>query len=156
MAMERTIGRLAKVVGVNVQTMRYYERLNLLGPTGRKPSGYRLYGPNEERRLQFIKNAQSLGFTLHEIAELLNLRVSSTARCGDVQRRAQAKLKQVVAKLRDLHALAQALHRLIQSCRARQPTAHCPILTSLEEGDRIANWATGDRGSNIVEGPNYE
>ena len=71
-----TIGHLAKAVGVNIQTVRYYERLKLLSPSVRRPSGYRVYGENEERRLRFIRNAQSLGFTLHEIEELLNLRVS--------------------------------------------------------------------------------
>lgn len=75
-----TIGRLAKAVGVNIQTVRYYERLRLLGPSARRPSGYRIYGEDEERRLRFIKNAQALGFTLQEIAELLNLRVSVRAR----------------------------------------------------------------------------
>ena len=132
-----TIGQLAKAVGVNVQTIRYYERLNLLGPIARKPSGYRLYGPDEERRLQFIKNAQALDFTLREIAELLNLRVSSAARCGDVQRRAEAKLRHVEAKVRDLQSLAAALRRLIRTCRAGQPTEQCPILTSLEYEDKV-------------------
>ena len=84
MAPERTIGQFVKVVTVNVQTVRYYERLHLLSPASRASSGYRLSGPEEERRLRFIKNAQALGFTLREIAELLNLRVSSRARCGDV------------------------------------------------------------------------
>ncbi len=136
MAAERTIGRLAKSVGVNIQTVRYYERLNLLGPAGRKPSGYRLYGSDEERRLRFIKNAQALGFTLHEIAELLNLRVSSKARCGDVQRRAEAKLAQVNVKIRELRTLTRALQGLIRSCRAGQPTGQCPILESLEGKER--------------------
>ena len=131
-----TIGQLAKAVGVSVQTVRYYERLNLLGPTARKPSGYRLYGPDEERRLRFIKNAQALGFTLHEIAELLNLRVSATARCGDVQRRAEAKLKHVEAKVRDLQVLARSLRNLIRTCRAGRPTDRCPILQSLEKTER--------------------
>lgn len=89
MASQLTIGQLAKSAGVHIQTVRYYERLHLLGPAARASSGYRLYGPEEERRLRFIKNAQALGFTLQEIAELLNLRVSSRARCGDVQRKAK-------------------------------------------------------------------
>jgi MerR family copper efflux transcriptional regulator len=129
-----TIGQLAKSSGVHVQTVRYYERLHLLGPAARASSGYRLYGPEEERRLRFIKNAQALGFTLREIDELLNLRVSSRARCGDVQRKAKEKLQCVEAKARDLRALARALERLIQTCRAGQPTDHCPILKSLEKG----------------------
>ena len=131
-----TIGQLAKKVGVNIQTVRYYERRRLLTPTGRKPSGYRLYGDDLVRRLRFIKNAQALGFTLREIAELLNLRVSSTARCGDVQRRAQAKLLQVEEKIRDLQALASPLKGLIRACRAGQPTDRCPILQSFEEERR--------------------
>ena len=127
-----TIGKLAKALGVNIQTVRYYERRRLLSPMARRPSGYRLYGEDALRRLRFIKNAQTLGFTLHEIAELLNLRVSSLARCGDVQRKAQTKLVQVEAKFRDLRALARALRSMIQTCRAGQPTDRCPILKSLE------------------------
>lgn len=130
---ELTIGQLAKQVDVNIQTIRYYERLNLLGPSARKPSGYRLYGQEEERRLRFIKNAQALGFTLHEIAELLNLRITSTARCGDIERKAQSKLAEVHAKVRDLQALGRVLAGLIRTCRAGQPTDRCPILKSLEK-----------------------
>jgi len=122
MASGLTIGQLAKAGGVNIQTVRFYERLHLLAPTARTPSGYRVYGEEAVRRLRFIKNAQALGFTLREILELLNLRVSSTTRCGDVQRRAEAKL-----------ALAQVLKDLIRACRAGQPTDRCPILKSLEE-----------------------
>lgn len=133
MASQLTIGQLAKSSGVHIQTVRYYERLHLLGPAARASSGYRLYGPEEERRLRFIKNAQALGFTLREIDELLNLRVSSRARCGDVQRKAKEKLQCVEAKARDLRALVRVLERLIQTCRAGQPTDHCPILKSLEK-----------------------
>lgn len=132
-----TIGKLAKAVGVNIQTVRYYERRDLLAPTERKPSGYRLYRDDAVRRLRFIKNAQTLGFTLHEIAELLNLRVSSVARCGDVQRKAQAKLVHVKAKIRDLRALDRALQGLIRACQAGQPTDRCPILKSLEDEKKI-------------------
>ncbi len=131
-----TIGTLAKEVGVNIETVRYYERLKLLTPTDRTPSGYRLYDGEALTRLRFIKNAQALGFTLHEITELLNLRVSSTARCGDVQRKAQAKLQHVGDKIRDLQALARPLRALIQACQAGQPTNRCPILQSFEGARR--------------------
>lgn len=136
MTTELKIGQLAKQVGVNIETIRYYERRNLLGPTSRLPSGYRLYNHEAQQRLQFIKNAQALGFTLHEIEELLDLQVSSKARCGDVQRKAEAKLKHVEAKVRDLQSLATALSRLIRTCRAGQPTDRCPILQSLEKTER--------------------
>ena len=118
---------------MNVQTVRYYESLNLLNPFTRKPSGYRLYSHEEERRLRFIKNAQALGFTLREIAELLALRVASTARCGEVLEKARRKLVQVESKVDDLQALARALNSLIRACRVGQPTGHCPILMSLED-----------------------
>lgn len=131
-----TIGQLAENVGVHIETIRYYERRHLLSPTSRLPSGYRLYNRDAQRRLRFIKNAQALGFTLHEIEELLNLRVTTTARCGDVQRKAQVKLANVKAKVRDLQALVRALEGLIQSCRAGQPTDHCPILNMLEGTER--------------------
>ena len=140
-----TIGKVAKEVGVNIQTVRYYERRRLLTPADRKPSGYRLYGDEALKRLRFIKNAQALGFTLREIGELLNLRVTSTARCGDVQRKAQAKLVQVGAKVHDLRALARALQGLIQTCKAGQPTDRCPILRSLEESKRSDRESTRTR-----------
>jgi Hg(II)-responsive transcriptional regulator len=128
-----TTGQLAKRVGVNVETIRYYERLRLLSPSTRKPSGSRVYGPTELRRLHFIKKAQALGFTLHEIAEFLNLRVSSTSLCGDVKRKTRSKLMQVEKKIEDLQALARSLRQLIRSCDAQQITDHCPILESMED-----------------------
>jgi MerR family mercuric resistance operon transcriptional regulator/MerR family gold-responsive transcriptional activator of gol and ges genes len=134
MTAELTIGRLAKQVGVNLQTVRYYERLRLVTPADRKPSGYRVYDDEALRRLRFIKNAQALGFTLREVNDLLNLRISSIARCGTVQVKAQVKLRQVEAKVRDLQALARTLRSLIQACQAGQTTDRCPILKSLEEG----------------------
>ena len=136
MASAVTIGRLAKVVGVNIQTLRYYERLKLLTPAARSPSGYRVYGDEALRRLRFIKNAQALGFTLREIAELLNLRVGSKSQCGDVLQKAQIKLAQVEAKVQVLQTLARTLRSLMRSCRVGQPTDPCPILKCLDEKER--------------------
>lgn len=136
MGSDLTIGQLAKEVGVNIQTVRYYERLKLLTPTARKLSGYRLYGATERQRLSFIKNAQTLGFTLREIRELLNLQVSSIAHRGDVQRKAAIKLAQVEAKVKNLQALARVLRSLIHTCQHGKPTDGCPIFKSPEEGGR--------------------
>ena len=149
--MELKIGQLAKKAGVNIETIRYYERRHLLGPTSRLPSGYRLYNHEAQRRLQFIKNAQVLGFTLHEIEELLDLQVSSKARCGDVKRKAEAKLKHVEAKVRDLQALARSLRSLIRDCRAGQPTDRCPILQSLEKTEKTASNDTRKTTRRSVE-----
>lgn len=133
MGAQLTIGQLARIAGVNVQTIRYYERLNLLNPSARRPSRYRLYGHEEEQRLRFIKKAQALGFTLREIAELLTLRIAPTICRDDVQKRAQEKLVQVESKAQDLWVLARALKKLIQTCEAGQSPDRCPILMSLEK-----------------------
>lgn len=127
-----TIGRLATSAGVCVQTVRYYEKRKLLSPSGRRPSGYRIYDHEALTRLRFIRNAQTLGFTLREIGELLNLRVTTGTRCDDVQRKADAKLQHVEAKIRDLQDLARALRGLIRTCRAGQPINRCRIVSHLE------------------------
>lgn len=131
---ELTIGRVAKWAGVNVQTVRYYERRGLLLPDGRRDSGYRLYGEEAVRKLLFIRNAQGLGFSLDEIARLLRLRVGRTVRCGKVKRRAQARLKTVQGKIAGLRAMERVLQRLIRTCSVRGTTDRCPILESLEDG----------------------
>ena len=139
MSSQLTIGQLGKKAGVNVQTIRYYERLGLLNPTARRLSGYRLYGAEEIRRLCFIKNAQALGFTLREVTELLNLRVRSSARCDAVQRKAQEKLAQVERKAQDLRAMARSLRSLIRACESGRPTDACPIVEGLETQRRNAD-----------------
>ena len=132
MTSQRTIGWLAKSAGVYVQTVRYYEKRKLLSPSGRRPSGYRIYDHEALTRLRFIRNAQTLGFTLREIGELLNLRVTTGTRCKEVQRRAEAKLQSVEAKIIDLQTLVQALRGLIRTCRAGQPINRCQIVSHLE------------------------
>lgn len=134
MRAELTIGRIARGAGVNIQTVRYYERRGLLSPEAYRDSGYRLYSREAVRKLQFIKNAQKLGFTLEEIAGLLRLRVGRRSRCEDVRRKAEAKLKQVNEKLAGLKSMRRVLERLVRTCRDRKTTAACPILESLEHG----------------------
>lgn len=132
MGTELTIGKVARQAGVNIQTVRYYERQRLLMPDGHRESGYRLYTGEAVKKLRFIKNAQELGFTLKEIEGLLRLRVSQRARCGDVKRRAEAKLQNVRRKIGGLRALENVLLKLIRACRNRSTTDNCPILKSLE------------------------
>lgn len=129
-----TIGQLAKQAGVNIETVRFYERRRLLTPSSRKPSGYRLYSPADLSRLRFIKQAQTWGFSLHEVEELLNLRVQSSASCQQVKQRTQAKLAQVEKKIDDLERLAKGLRKLTRSCEKGEMTEYCPILKSVEDG----------------------
>lgn len=132
MVAQLTIGKVAEQAGLNIQTVRYYERRGILSPDGHLDSGYRLYNDEAVKKLLFIKNAQNLGFSLEEIAGLLRLRVSHRARCADVKRKAETKLEDVHARLSRLRALETALKHLIRACRNQSTTDNCPILTSLE------------------------
>lgn len=131
-----TAGKVANEGGVNIQTVRYYERRRLLAPDRRTASGYRLYTPEAVRVIRFIKNAQDLGFTLAEVAKLLRLRVGHTAQCGAVRRQAEARLEIVHGKIAGLRAMERVLERLVRTCATNGTTASCPILDSLEERRR--------------------
>lgn len=126
-----TIGKLAAAAGVNTQTIRYYERSGLFPVAARTPAGYRQFGPEELHRLRFIRRAQSLGFSLTEIRELLGLRVHDPRSCGAVSRRVEGKIEATELKIRELTGLLRALKRLRASCAARERTADCPILEAL-------------------------
>jgi len=127
-----TIGQLAKKAGVNVETIRYYERRGLIPEPPRRESGYRQYGPDFVLRLQFIKRAQELGFSLNEIAELLALRVDSNTVCSDVKQRAEVKIADIEAKIQTLQQMKQALVALVAVCNENGTTSECPILETLE------------------------
>ena len=128
-----TIGRLASRAGVNVETVRYYERRGLLPEPPRTPSGYRQYPTDAVRRIAFIKRAQALGFTLEEVSGLLELRVDPNANCDAVERRAGHAIARIDAKLEELTRMRRALTTLTDHCRHRRATEECPILESLEE-----------------------
>ena len=130
-----TIGRLAKEAGVNLETVRYYERRGLLPRPPRSASGYRLFPDEAAGRLRFIRRAQELGFSLAEIRELLSLRVSRTAKRTDVRRRAEAKIADIAAKIRSLDSMKRALRKLTRACAGCGPIAECPILESLDRED---------------------
>ncbi|MEA3245825.1 MAG: heavy metal-responsive transcriptional regulator [Gemmatimonadota bacterium] len=129
-----TIGKLASAAGVNTQTIRYYERAGLFPVAARSPGGYRQFGPDELRRLRFIRRAQGLGFSLAEIRELLALRVHDPRSCGTVARRVHQKIVATEQKIRELQGLLKALTRLGAACDARERTADCPILEALADG----------------------
>lgn len=127
-----TIGQLAAAAGVNVQTVRYYERRGFFPPTQRTRTGYRQYAGDALARLRFIRHAQTLGFSLDEITELLALRVRHGAGCGAVERKTRRKIALVEHRIRDLEQLKVTLERLAAACQARQPTQDCPILEVLD------------------------
>lgn len=140
-----TIGKVANLAAVNIQTVRYYERIGLVKPDARRDSGYRLYTEEAAHRIRFIKHAQQLGFSLAEIAQLLRLRVSKTVHCEEVRSKTEARLRSVREKIESLRKMAKVLEDLIRSCRSRALTDPCPILSSLEGGKNDAGVTGGQR-----------
>ena len=130
-----TIGHLAKETGVNLETVRYYERRGLLPKPPRSASGYRLFPAEAARRLRFIRRAQELGFSLREIRELLALRVSPRAKSTEIRARAEAKIADIEAKITTLESIKKTLHKLTKSCAGCGSTTVCPILESLDKED---------------------
>ena len=130
-----TIGHLAKQAGVNLETVRYYERRGLLPKPPRSAAGYRLFPTDSARRLRFIRRAQELGFSLTEIRELLSLRVSRTTTSKDIRGRAEAKIADIDAKIKSLDSMKKTLRKLTTVCDGCAPLAECPILESLDSED---------------------
>jgi len=126
---EFTIGRLAAIAGVNVETVRYYQRIKLMPVPHRAPGGIRRYSGSELSRLQFIKTAQGLGFTLEEIADLVKL--DDGTQCVEAHNIAARKLAAVRARLRDLQKIAKVLARLVRQCETRRGAIRCPLIDSL-------------------------
>jgi MerR family transcriptional regulator, copper efflux regulator len=127
-----TIGQLAKESGVNLETVRFYERRGLLPKPNRSASGYRLFPRRYVGRIRFIKHAQALGFSLKEIQELLALRVAAGVTCAKVRSRAEDKISDIERRIRDLKTMKTALLKLATSCSGRGPVTECPILEALE------------------------
>jgi len=130
-----TIGELVKASGVGVQAIRFYERKGLLPAPGRSASGYREFGADDASRIRFIKRAQDLGFTLREIQELLELNTAPRATCSDIKKRADHKIAEVEAKIRDLQRMRRSLRTLSDACgESRRAASQCRILTCFETG----------------------
>ncbi|MDT8342642.1 MAG: MerR family DNA-binding protein [Longimicrobiales bacterium] len=127
------IGALAEAAGVGVETLRFYEREGLLPDPPRTGSGYRRYPPDAVRRVRFIRKGRALGFTLAEIRDLLELRVTAAEPCHEVAARARRRLAAVEARLRELNRVRDALEALSRACEANRETGECPILDALDD-----------------------
>lgn len=127
------IGQLAKRAEVPIDTVRYYERHGILPEPDRDISGYRCYHPLDVRRVHFVRRAKALGFTLHEIKELLAL---SAPRHGDVtaiKAVASTKLADIEHRLAELTRVRDGLRTLVQACPGHGDMNHCPIVAALSE-----------------------
>ena len=131
MASELTIGRVAKLAGVNVEKIRYYQRRGLLAEPDKPHMGYRRYPADSVKHLRFIKRAQALGFTLEEVAELL--RLEEARACPATRALAAHKMRVIDQKLTGLVAMRKALAGLVQQCDRKQPAKGCPIIQVLEQ-----------------------
>ncbi len=123
-----TIGALAAACSVGRDTIRYYERSGLMPRPDRTTSGYRIYSGSDVERVNFIKTAQSLGFTLQEIGLLLSIRSSASASAADVVKLTEEKIQSLTSKLRQLRGIKQALEQLVADCPIDVPVSDCPII----------------------------
>jgi Hg(II)-responsive transcriptional regulator len=124
-------GEVAARAGVNIQTLRYYERRGLLGRPPRTASGYRRYSEDAVRIVRFVKRAQELGFTLDEAEQLLRLRRVTPAQQSSVRALATAKVADIESKMRQLAAMRAALQQMLSAC-CGDGALECPILEALE------------------------
>ena len=128
-----TIGGLALAAGVNLETLRYYERIGLMPSPGRTRAGHRAYEPEHVRRLAFIRRARELGFSIEDIRALLALAEPADGSCMQVRNIAQAHLDEVRAKLADLAKLERILADTVSKCSG-EPAPRCPVLDMLGTG----------------------
>jgi len=128
-----TIKQAADLAGVGVETVRFYEREEMIPEPPRTESGYRQYPQDTVSRIRFIKKAQSLGFSLPEIKELLSLRMARNTKPEQIRRRAVKKLAEVEAKIQALQRIKTTLKEITEECCGKGPLSDCPILKALEK-----------------------
>ncbi|MBU1395369.1 MAG: Hg(II)-responsive transcriptional regulator [Gammaproteobacteria bacterium] len=125
-----TISKLAQAAGVNVETIRFYQRRGLLAEPAKPLVGIRRYGEDEVARMLFIKSAQRIGFTLDEIAQLLQL--DDGTQCKEARAIAEHKLADVRQRLQDLQRIEAALAQLVDRCASRRGQVSCPLIAALQ------------------------
>jgi len=128
------IGQLAKNAATKVQTIRYYEQIGLIHPFMRTEGGHRLYGPEDSRRLKFIRHARELGFGIEEIRELLKLSDNPQMSCSSADRIASSHLEQIEIRLKKLRALQKELKRMVNEC-GHGHVSECRVIEVL--GDHL-------------------
>lgn len=127
------IGTAAKVAGVGVETIRFYERRGLIEQPPRPGgSGQRQYSTSVIQRIRFIRNAQEVGFSLREVQELLSLRSDPSADCDDVRRRAAAKVAEIESKIARLENMRAALGQVVATCPRQGELSACTMIEALE------------------------
>ena len=128
-----TIGKVARLAGVGIETIRFYEREGLIAEPPRKESGYRQYGMATVSRIRFIQRAKVLGFSLRQIQELLFLRLDPGTTCDNILGRAQKKIIEVEEKIQTLQRMKKALEALAEACPGQGPVSECPVIGETDD-----------------------
>jgi MerR family mercuric resistance operon transcriptional regulator len=126
-----TIGAFARAAGVNVETIRFYQRRKLLSEPDKPYGRIRRYGQADVNRVRFVKSAQRLGFSLDEITELFAL--DDGTDCDEARAQAERKLTDVRARLADLRRIEKVLVELVAQCAAASDHVRCPLIASLQQ-----------------------
>jgi MerR family mercuric resistance operon transcriptional regulator len=127
-------GEVASEAGVNVETLRYYERRGLLAAPPRSPAGYRAYPAGTVEVVRFVKRAQQLGFSLEEVAELLHLADGGPDSCDAARKVAEGRLADLEAKRADLERMRGSLRQLVETCGRPREDRECPLLQAVGAG----------------------
>jgi Hg(II)-responsive transcriptional regulator len=126
-------GEVAEAAGVNIQTLRYYERRGLITEPPRRQSGYRIYASDTVRIVRFVKRAQELGFTLAEVEGLLDMAAGGPENCDAAHDLAMQKIRELGVRIASLKAMRSSLQRLAATCELPRSERECPIIESLAE-----------------------
>src|ERR1700754_213395 len=137
-----SIGSLSQLARVNVETIRYYEKVDLLPAASRASNGYRQYDRSSLERLSFIRRGRELGFTIDEIRELLTLAHNPEHPCADADRMTRAHIADIEGRIRDLQRMRRALRMVVDFTRTK--AEHCELLNALARTDGCSKHRTRD------------
>lgn len=131
------IGDVAKITGVSVETIRYYERTGIITKPTKPDKGFRNYTNDIVTVVKFVKNAQKIGFSLEEIKELLSLKIDPTNDCGLVKIKALSKIEEIEIKITTLETMKKSLIELANRCSGKGKTSTCSILNALDSEELV-------------------
>jgi DNA-binding transcriptional MerR regulator len=145
------IGQVSTVTNVSVQTIRLYERLGLLTPSGRSTKGYRTYETDAVQRVRFIRQAQQLGFTLREIAQLVSTPLSAVDFCQNLHTQASRNLQRIDQRIEALNAMRLRLATYLDRCHGRTSAERCPLYLAQETSDINVSAQFRKLGGPLIE-----
>jgi MerR family mercuric resistance operon transcriptional regulator len=139
---ELPIGELSRQSGVNIETIRYYEKIGIMPAPARSPGGYRLYAPDHLKRLSFVRRGRQLGFSLDELRSLLRLVDGHTYTCAQVRALTLEHVAEVRRKISDLRRLERVMADMAAQCTG-QRIPKCPVIDALSDGRPLACRRSG-------------